>query len=187
MRGTLKHSLESFCGDRPETLKPIVYCDADFAGDTRASKSTNGSYIALAGPNTSIPIASLCKKQTVVSHSSTESEIISMEIALRSEAIPILSFWDLVVDVFDPPKTSSGGGTTRQSPTVLQNQLSKAWDSIKSRKSPELRLDEETQVVVNYLVEMQLRNILEDLLPKFVVSQFEFGATFCFVVIGVLF
>ena len=110
MRGTLKHSLESFCGDRPETLKPIVYCDADFAGDTRASKSTSGSYIALVGPNTSIPIASLCKKQTVVSHSSTESEIISMEIALRTEAIPVLSFWDLVIYVFDPPKTSSGGG-----------------------------------------------------------------------------
>ena len=113
IRGTLEHSLESFCGDRPETLKLIVYCDADFAGDTRASKSTSGSYIAPVGPNTFMPIASLCKKQPVVSHSSTESEIISMEIALRSEAIPILSFWDLVVDVFDPPKTSSGGGAIR--------------------------------------------------------------------------
>jgi len=159
IRGTLKHSLESFCGDRPEKLKLIVYCDADFAGDTRASKSTSGSYIALVGPNTFMPIASLCKKQTVVSHSSTESEIISMEIALRSEAIPILSFWDLVVDVFDPPKTSSGGGDARQGPTVLQNQLSVAWESMKSRKSPELRLDKETQVVVNYLVEMQLRKL----------------------------
>ena len=82
-----------------------------------------------------------------------------MEIALRSEAIPILSFWDLLVDAFDPPKMSYGGGNARQSPTVLQNQLSKAWDSIKSRKSQELRLDEETQVVVNYLVEMQLRKM----------------------------
>ncbi len=56
-----------------------------------------------------MPIASLCKKQTVVSHSSTESEIISMEVALRTEVIHILSFWDLVIDVFDSPKTSSGG------------------------------------------------------------------------------
>ncbi len=57
------------------------------------------------------------------------------------------------------PRLPPGGGITRQSPTVLQNQLSKAWDSIKSRKLPELRLDEETQVVVNYLVEMQPRKM----------------------------
>ena len=120
IRGTLKHSLESFCGDRPETLKLIVYCDADFAGGTRASKSASGSYIALVGPNTFMPIASLCKKQTVVSHSSTESEIISMEIALRSEAIPILSFRDLVVDVSDPPKTSSGGGRYETEPPCFK-------------------------------------------------------------------
>jgi hypothetical protein len=87
----------------------IVYCDAGFAGDTRAGKSTSGSYIALVGPNTFMPIASLCKKQTVVSHSSTESEIISMEIALRTEVIHILHFWDLVIYVVGPRKTSSGG------------------------------------------------------------------------------
>ena len=105
----MKHSLESFCGDPPELLKLIVYCDADFAGDTRASKSTSGCDAALVGPNTFMPLSSLCKKQTVVSHSMPESEIISMEVALRTEVIPILSFWDLVIDVFDPPKTSSGG------------------------------------------------------------------------------
>ena len=42
---------------------------------------------------------------------------------------------------------------------MLQNQLSVAWESVKSRKSQELRLDTETQVAVNYLVEMQLRKI----------------------------
>ncbi len=123
MRGALKHSLESFCGDRPETLKPIVYCDADFAGDTRASKSTGGSYIALVGPNTSIPIASLCKKQTVVSHSSTESEINSMEIALRTEAIPVLSFGDLVIDVFDPPRLPLGGAEHDRDPPCFKINL----------------------------------------------------------------
>ena len=72
-----------------------------------------------------MPIASLRKKQTVVSHSSTESEIISMEIALRSEAIPILSFWDLVVDVFDPPKTSSGGVMRDRAPLYFK--ISSLW------------------------------------------------------------
>ena len=37
---------------------------------------------------------------TCVSHSSTESEIISLEHALRNDALPILSFWDTVVDIF---------------------------------------------------------------------------------------
>ena len=63
----------------------------------------------VAGPNAFMPLSSLCKKQTVVSHSSTESEIISMEVALRTEVIHILSFGDLVIYVFGPTKTSSGG------------------------------------------------------------------------------
>ena len=67
----------------------MVCCDADFAGDTRASKSTSGCYVALVGPNTSMPISSLCKEQTVVSHSSAESKILSIEVALRTEVIPI--------------------------------------------------------------------------------------------------
>ncbi len=67
----------------------MVCCDADFAGDTRASKSASGSYIALVGPNAFMPIASLCKEQTVVSHSSAESKIFSIEVALRTEVIPI--------------------------------------------------------------------------------------------------
>ena len=65
-------------------------------------------------------LSSLCKKQTVVSHSSTGSELISMEIALRTEATPILSFWDLVIDAFDNPKTSSGGWEPDRDPQCFK-------------------------------------------------------------------
>ena len=42
----------------------------------------------------------MCKKQTAVSHSSTESEIISLDIGLRLDGLPALELWDLIVSVF---------------------------------------------------------------------------------------
>ena len=42
----------------------------------------------------------MCEKQTSVSHSSTESEIISLDTGLRLDGIPALDLWDLIVFVF---------------------------------------------------------------------------------------
>ena len=39
----------------------------------------------------------MCKKQTAVSHSSTESEIISWDAGLRLDGLPALELWDLIV------------------------------------------------------------------------------------------
>ena len=47
-----------------------------------------------------VPISWMCKKQTVVSHSSTESEIISLDAGLRLDGLPTLELWDLIVSVF---------------------------------------------------------------------------------------
>ena len=41
-----------------------------------------------------------CKKQTSFSHSSTESEIISLDTGLRLDGLPALELWDLIVSVF---------------------------------------------------------------------------------------
>ena len=41
----------------------------------------------------------MCKKQTAVSHSSTESEIISVDTGLRLDGLPALELWDLIVSV----------------------------------------------------------------------------------------
>ena len=43
-----------------------------------------------------VPISWLCTKQTSVSHSSTESEIISLDAGLRLDGIPTLVLWDLI-------------------------------------------------------------------------------------------
>ena len=42
----------------------------------------------------------MCKKQTAVSHSSTESEIISLDAGLRLDGLPALELRDLIVSVF---------------------------------------------------------------------------------------
>ena len=39
----------------------------------------------------------MCKKQTSVSHSSTESEIISLDTGLKLDGLPALELWDLIV------------------------------------------------------------------------------------------
>ena len=48
---------------------------------------------------TFVPISWMCKKQTSVSHSSTESEIISLDTGLRLDGLPALELWDLIVSV----------------------------------------------------------------------------------------
>ena len=52
------------------------------------------------GRHTFVPISWMCQKQTSVSHSSTESEIISLDAVLRLDGIPVLDLWDLIVSVF---------------------------------------------------------------------------------------
>ena len=72
----------------------------DFAGDLEDSKSTSGGTLCIFGSHTCVPISWMCKKQTAVSHSSTESEIISLDTGLRLDRLPALELWDLIVSVF---------------------------------------------------------------------------------------
>ena len=70
----------------------IIFVDADFAGDKATSKSTSGGMLVLAGPRTWAPLGSICKAQGAVSHSTTESEVISCELGVRTEGLPALIF-----------------------------------------------------------------------------------------------
>ena len=54
-------------------------------------------HCAFFGSHTFVPISWMCKKQTSVSHSSTESEIISLDAGLRLDGTPALDSWDLIV------------------------------------------------------------------------------------------
>ena len=54
-------------------------------------------HCAFFGSHTFVQTSWMCKKQTAVSHSSTESEIISLDTGLRLDGIPALDLWDLIV------------------------------------------------------------------------------------------
>ena len=73
--------------------------DSDFAGDLEDSKSTTGGTLCVFGSHTFVPTSWMCKKQTAVSHSSTESEIISLDTGLRLDGLPALELRDLIVSV----------------------------------------------------------------------------------------
>ena len=73
-----------------------LFQDSDFAGDLEDSKSTSGGTL---GSHTFVPMSCMCKKQTSASHSSLESEIISLDAGLRLDGIPALDLWDLIVSV----------------------------------------------------------------------------------------
>ena len=66
-------------GDSPDKLFLPLYSDADFASDLKTSRSTSGTFLKIAGPNTSAPLAAQSKKQTAASHSTPEAEIVAAD------------------------------------------------------------------------------------------------------------
>ena len=94
LHSTTTHRLVGTVNDAAEELHLALYVDADFAGERADAKSTSGGYLVLAGPNTYFPLAWVSKRQTSVSRSTTESEIVSLAHSLFQEGIPALSLWE---------------------------------------------------------------------------------------------
>ena len=84
-------------GNTAKQCRLGLFQDSDFAGDLEDSKSTSGGKSCFSGSHTFVPISWMCRKQTAVSHSSTESEIISLDTGLRLDGLPALELWDLLV------------------------------------------------------------------------------------------
>ena len=86
-------------GNTAKQCRLGLFHDSDFAGDLEDSISTSGGTLCIFGSYTFVPISWMCKKQSAVSPSSTESEIISLDAGLRLDGIPALDLWDLIVAV----------------------------------------------------------------------------------------
>ena len=98
-------------GNTAKRCRLGLFQDSDFAGDLEDSKSTSGGTLCVFGSHTSVPTSWMCKKQTSVSHSSTESEIISLDAGLRLDGLPALELWDLIVSVLgNISRVSDGTG-----------------------------------------------------------------------------
>ena len=85
-------------GNTAKQFRLGLFQDSDFSGDFEDSKSTSGGTLRF-WKSYLCSISWMCKKQTAVSHSSTESEIISMDIGLRLDGLLALELWDLIVSV----------------------------------------------------------------------------------------
>ena len=98
-------------GNTAKQCRLGLFQDSDFAGDLEDSKSTSGGTLCVFGSHTFVPISWMCKKQTAVSHNSTESEIISLDTVLRLDGLPALELWDLIVSVLgNVSRVSDGSG-----------------------------------------------------------------------------
>ena len=86
-------------GNTAKQCRLGLFQDSDFAGDLDDSKSTSGGTLCVFGSHTFVPISWICKKQTSVSDSSTESEIISLDAGLRLYGRPAVELRDLIVAV----------------------------------------------------------------------------------------
>ena len=109
------------CGKHSTTMQTWIVSRLWFCGRREDSKSTSLGVLCIFGSHTFVPTSWMCKKQTSVSHRSTEAEIISPDAGLRMDGIPALTLWDLVIQVFHyvpnrtgGPKRKSYGETRRQ-------------------------------------------------------------------------
>ena len=100
LKSTVNHGLEGFVGDPPQDCHVLAYCDASFADELATSKSTSGFFVAIVWANTFVPIGAFAKKQVAMSPLTTESEMVSLEEVLRTEALQILTFWEHIVQMF---------------------------------------------------------------------------------------
>ena len=89
--------LRGYIGDPMDKLELKLYSDADFAGCKKTRRSTSGVFLCISGPNTWYPLAAISKKQTCVSHSTPEAEIVAMDLALRAEGLPAQDLWDVLL------------------------------------------------------------------------------------------
>ena len=96
---TCEYKQYCLVGNTAKQCRLGLFHDSDFAGDLEDSKSTSGGTLCIYGSHTFVPRSWMCKKQASVSHSSTESEIVSLDAGLRLDGIPALDLWDLIVAV----------------------------------------------------------------------------------------
>ena len=82
-------------GNAAQHCRLEPFQDSDLQGILK----TSGDVWCIFEGRTFVPINWMYKKQTSVSHSSTESEIISLDAGLRMDGLAALDLWDWVIDV----------------------------------------------------------------------------------------
>eukprot|EP00959_Pyramimonas_sp_CCMP1952_P215078 4500602-Pyramimonas_sp.AAC.1 len=95
---TSHYRMTSWVGDKKEDVLLKQYSDADLASDIRTRRSTSASYRAIWGPYTRAGQSMSSQRQTCVSHSKLEAEIVAADLALRKELLAALPLWEILLD-----------------------------------------------------------------------------------------
>ena len=87
-------------GNTAKQCRLGLFENSNSAGDLEDWKTTSGGILCIFGSRTFVSRSWMCKKQTSVSHSSTEAEVLSLDAGLRMDGIPAVDLWDSVIEVF---------------------------------------------------------------------------------------
>ena len=94
--------------------------------------------LCIFGSRTFVPISWMCKKQISVSHSSTESEIISVDAGLRMDGLLAFDLWDMwSLRCYVQPTTLSNP-TMVASGKFVQDRIPKPRHQLTKRKQKRL-------------------------------------------------
>ena len=63
-----------------------------------ALRSLHQVLIATTGPNSFFLLNAISKKQPCASHSTPEAEIVAADLAIRTQGLPALQLWDMVLE-----------------------------------------------------------------------------------------
>ena len=140
-------------GNTAKQCRLGLFQDSDFAGDLEDSKSTSGGTLCIFGSHTFVPISWMCKKQTAVSHSSTESEIISLDTGLRLDGLPALELWDLIVSVLGNVSCVSDGSGKPDNDVHKRHKSQKNIDVMKDIDSVPSSVQSSRQEALLYVFE----------------------------------
>ncbi len=94
---TVEMTQISWMGDEPDGLRIQIFVDADHASDVRTQRSTSGVGSLLVGNNTRFMLGASSRRQAAVSHSTPEAEIVAADAGLRTEALPALPLWEILL------------------------------------------------------------------------------------------
>jgi len=118
INSTIDLKLQAWIGDPAESWEFVVFSDADFAGDKATRKSTSGVFTCIRAANTFFPLMGMSKKQTCVSHSTPEAEIVAADFAVRTVGLPGLDLWETLTG--KPMKMVLKKTTSRPSESLRQ-------------------------------------------------------------------
>ena len=154
---TCEYGQYCYVGNTAKQCRLGLFQDSDFAGDLEDSKPTSGGTLCIFGSHTFVPTSWMCKKQTSVSYSSTESEITSLDIGLRLDGLPALELWDLIVSVFGGDRTGRPVDIERNQKSQGKINLMENIDSVpsnvqSSRQEALLYVFEDNEAVIKMII-----------------------------------